>query len=69
LNYSIIDEEELTAGVNSEMFTTREQINVNGVIMEVDLESGELIRVISSNPASYLLYQPGLEISFQPQIR
>ncbi|MGM0370132.1 MAG: YlzJ-like family protein [Bacillota bacterium] len=69
MNYSIIAEDELTAGVTEEMFTTRQQINVNGVIMEVDLESGELIRIISSNPASYLLYQPGLQISFQPQIR
>lgn len=69
MNYSIIAEEELTAGVNSEMFTNRHQINMDGVIMEVDLDSGELIRVISSNPANYLLYQPGLQISFQPQIK
>ncbi len=39
--------------------------------MEVKLTSdqtGEIIRVISTNPQDYLTYQPGSEIEFSPQV-
>lgn len=49
----------------------RMEIDYNGVKMEVkvnSLNSGEIIRVISSNPNDYLndQYQPGTKIEFAP---
>ena len=68
INYSIIPPEERLEEEEPE--DTRE-IEVDGVKLEVKLTSdqtGEIIRVISTNPQDYLTYQPGSEIEFGPQV-
>ncbi|MGM0502151.1 MAG: YlzJ-like family protein [Bacillota bacterium] len=69
MNYSIMDEETLASAVISDDETTRLEFNLQGMVMEVDLDSGKLLRVISSNPRDYLLYQPGLEVGFELQVK
>lgn len=49
-------------------FNNKIEIEIKGLVMEVDLNTGKLTRIISSNPEAYLLYQPGLKIDFIPQI-
>ncbi|PRX33590.1 YlzJ-like protein [Orenia metallireducens] len=53
-----------------EMAETME-LDYNGVTMEIkvtDINAGEIVRVISSNPNDYLntQYQPGTKIEFHP---
>lgn len=44
------------------------EFELENLVLEVDTVSGELLRIISSNPGDYLLYQPGTKIDFIPQI-
>lgn len=61
-------EEILLPENDSSISNNKIEINCRGLIMEIDLNSGELLRVISSNPGDYLIYQPGLKIDFVPQV-
>ncbi|GAB6098816.1 hypothetical protein JCM16358_06950 [Halanaerocella petrolearia] len=67
--YSIIPEEEL---LEEEEPKQRKEIEVDGVTMEVDLEtpySGKVVRVISSNPDDYMSYSPGAQVEFGPILK
>jgi len=55
---------------NEEMEETME-LDYDGVTMEIkvtDINAGEIVRVISSDPNDYLnaQYQPGTKIEFRP---
>ncbi|OCL27165.1 hypothetical protein U472_06725 [Orenia metallireducens] len=56
---------------DSEEIAETVELDYNGVTMEVkvtDINAGEIVRVISSNPNDYLIsqYQPGTKIEFRP---
>mgnify|MGYP006305592611 CR=1 FL=1 len=68
MNYSVMPEETLLPEDNYETMDNRIEVEVEGLIMEIDATSGELLRIVSSNPGDYLLYQPGVKINFVPQI-
>jgi len=58
------DDEELAKSI---------EVELDGMIMEIKVDSinsGEIVRVISSNPNNYLnaQYQPGTKIEFKPII-
>ncbi|MCK8826243.1 YlzJ-like family protein [Natroniella acetigena] len=71
MNYSVIDPEFL-----AEEEIKKDQlleVEIDGVTVEVkmnSMQSGEVVRVISSNPNDYLLssYQPGNNIKLKPVI-
>ena len=60
--------ETLVPESNRELARHKLEFSLEGIIIEVDIDSGELVRVISSNPGDYLLYQPGHKINFIPQL-
>ena len=66
--YSIIDDEFL---IEDEETADLQEVEVNGLILEINfdsIESGEVTRIISSNPSDYLIpqYQPGTKVEFKP---
>ncbi|WP_408954480.1 YlzJ-like family protein [Natroniella sp. ANB-PHB2] len=71
MNYSVIAPEFL-----AEEEITEEQlleVEIDGITLEVkmnSMESGEVVRIISSNPNDYLLsnYQPGNNIKLRPVV-
>ncbi|MCK8816457.1 YlzJ-like family protein [Natroniella sulfidigena] len=71
MNYSVIAPEFL-----AEEEITEDQlleVEIDGITLEVkmnSMESGEVVRIISSNPNDYLLsdYQPGNNIKLKPVI-
>ena len=68
MNYSIMSQEVLAKETTTEALSNRLECQLEGKIMEVDIDSGKLLRIISSDPNDYLLYQPGLKVSFKPQL-
>ncbi|GAB6137582.1 YlzJ-like family protein [Halanaerobaculum tunisiense] len=66
--YSIIPSEEL---VEEEANSEYKEIEIEGVTMEVKLDdpySGEVVRIISSNPQDYMNYAPGAKVEFGPTL-
>lgn len=61
--------ESLVPETEAEIAQNKLEFALEGMIIEVDINSGELIRIISSNPGNYLLYQPGNKINFIPQFQ
>ena len=60
-------EESLLPQSDEEIAKNKLEVELAGVVMEVDINTGEVLRVVSSNPGDYLLYQPGIKINFVPQ--
>ncbi|ADL13074.1 YlzJ-like family protein [Acetohalobium arabaticum] len=71
--YSIIPAGDIFAEEDEEAEEELVELEVDGVTMlinQTEVDKGEIVKVISSNPQDYLNadYQPGTMIKFEPQI-
>jgi len=76
LYYSIIPGEVIFNEEDEEVVGTKEtdliEVEVNGITMlvkQTEVDAGEIVKVISSNPKDYLNlnYQPGNVVQFTPE--
>lgn len=70
--YSIFPIEE-TFAEEEEEESELVELEVNGVTMlinQTEIDKGEIVRIISSNPQDYMnaAYQPGTMVNFEPQL-